>query len=216
MVLLQTIGCGYWKDRTSTGFPKPYVCEHRWPEVAAMVRWRRQMFPAFTTYKADFQAGNRVMSITYPGKGFFIFSIDSNTFKCGPPFARPHNLHWMQFDGRRHSELRYPGCCCLVRATSRAAGSTTRWKVLRSARLPYNFYAGSKIKKEVLLHSKQHLKGHLCPTAAASAATRPPCLPGRTAMCWCRAAQAKSQCTRTAPPTSAWRPSHPLPYPQST
>ena len=79
---LQSVGCGYWKNITSNGFPKPYVCKHRWPEVAAMVKWRRQMFPSFTSYSAQFQDSNKVMTISYPGKGFFILSIDSNAFKC--------------------------------------------------------------------------------------------------------------------------------------
>lgn len=47
-----------------------------------MVRWRRQMAPSFTSYTARFQDGNKVMSISYPGKGFFILSIDSSTFRC--------------------------------------------------------------------------------------------------------------------------------------
>ncbi len=81
----QTIGCGYWKDITSTGFPKPYLCEHRWPEVSAMVRWRRAVYTAgkgFSGYQARFDAGNKVMAASYAGKGFFMLNIGAEAFRC--------------------------------------------------------------------------------------------------------------------------------------
>ena len=78
----QTVGCGYWKDNTSTGFPKPYVCEHRWAEVAAMVKWRRAMYDAgLTKYESRFEAGNKVMAVSYGGSGLFMLNIGSASFR---------------------------------------------------------------------------------------------------------------------------------------
>ena len=103
---LQTIGCGYWKDTTSTGFPKPYVCEHRWPEVAAMVRWRRAVYTAgkgFSGYQSRFEAGNKVMAASYAGKGFFMLNIGADAFRCG------WLLQWLPDIHARRALLQYPG-----------------------------------------------------------------------------------------------------------
>lgn len=65
--------CGSWKDRPM----KPYACEHRWPEVRNMVKWRRVAGNAPTLL---FDVRNQNVLWTTRGRAFMAVNSGSARF----------------------------------------------------------------------------------------------------------------------------------------